>query len=70
LRTAGGSDAFRKAEIALQEEYVRLSGGATSGEAIQTYKLLTVARHIYVSTLFPERKAATSLLLEYCEREM
>ena len=70
LRTVGDPDAFLKTEVVLRNEYVRLSGGATTAEAIDIYKLWTVARHIYISTLFPDRHAVTSRLLEYCERQI
>ena len=69
LRTVGDPDAFLKTEAALRNEYVRLSDGATTAEAIDIYKLLTVARHIYISTLFPDRQVATARLLDYCERK-
>jgi Ser/Thr protein kinase RdoA (MazF antagonist) len=68
LRTVGDPNAFLKSEVALRNEYVRLSGGTTTSEAIDIYKLLTVARHIYISTLFPDRQVATAQLLDYCER--
>lgn len=70
LRTVGDPDAFLKTEVALRNEYVRLSDGATTAEAIDIYKLLTVARHVYISTLFPDRQVATARLLDYCERKM
>jgi hypothetical protein len=70
LRTAGHPDAFLINEVALRDEYLRRTGKAVTAEAINTYKLLTVARHIYISTLFPDRHAATARLLEYCEREI
>ena len=70
LRTVGDPDAFLKTEVALLNDYVRLSDGATTAEAIDIYKLLTVARHIYISTLFPDRQVATAQLLDYCERKI
>jgi hypothetical protein len=70
LRTLADPETVLETEIGLRNEYVRLSCGATIGKAIDIYKLLTVARHIYISTLFADRQAVTSRLLEYCEREM
>jgi len=38
--------------------------------AVQTYATLTLARHIYLSTTFPERRAFTRALLELCEERL
>jgi Ser/Thr protein kinase RdoA (MazF antagonist) len=70
LRTVGDPDAFLKSEVALRNEYVRLSDGATTAEAIDIYKILTVARHVHISTLFTDRQVATARLLDYCERKL
>ncbi len=70
LRTVGTPDAFFETEKVLRDEYLRLSDGTTTADAVDIYKLLTLVRHIYVSTLFPERHAVTSRLLEYCERQI
>jgi len=68
------------AACALQERFLQLSsnrpeaGGrslqpaASSLQlAIQCYTTLTLARHIYLSTQFPERQNFTEALLELCE---
>jgi hypothetical protein len=34
---------------------------------VQAYKLLTLARHVHLSTLFPERHSFTGSLLGLCE---
>jgi hypothetical protein len=53
-------------ERALEDRFVELAGeGARS--AVRTYATLTVARHVYLSTTFPERRPFTRALLELCE---
>ncbi|PIG93635.1 phosphotransferase [Gloeocapsopsis sp. IPPAS B-1203] len=67
LRTLGNADALIDREEAAIAEFTRLSSTATH-VAIQAYKTLTLARHIYISTLFPERQKFTETLLELCEQ--
>jgi phosphotransferase family enzyme len=66
LRTKGDADALRPVEQALDERFVELSGEAIR-PAVSAYSLLTLARHVYLSTRFPERRAFTLQLLELCE---
>lgn len=69
LRTLGSADALIEREEAAIAEFTRLSSTATH-VAIQAYKTLTLARHIYISTLFPERQKFTETLLELCEQRL
>jgi len=78
LRQLGNPRALAGQERALEERFLQLSsnrreaGGlqpaASSLQlAIQCYTTLTLARHIYLSTQFPERQNFTEALLELCE---
>ncbi|MES1023196.1 phosphotransferase [Gloeocapsa sp. BRSZ] len=69
LRTLGHEDALIDREEAAIAEFLRLGGAATQ-TTIQAYKTLTLARHIYISTLFPERQKFTETLLELCEQRL
>jgi streptomycin 6-kinase len=44
--------------------------GADLSERIEAYATLTLARHIYISTRFAERRATTEPLLRLCQRRL
>ena len=69
LRTLGNSDALADREQAMVERFVQLYGEAIH-PAVQSYTTLTLVRHIYLSTLFPERRPFTESLLELCEHRL
>ena len=69
LRTRGDPDALADRERALEERFVELAGEATR-PAVRAYATLTLVRHIYLSTLFPDRRALTESLLDLCERRL
>src|SRR5574341_557156 len=69
LRTLGDPSALSDVERELEERFVELEGAGTRA-AVQTYSKLTLARHIYLTTLFPERRAYTKDLLELCEERL
>lgn len=69
LRTLGSPDALADREKALEEKFVQLSGEATRN-AVRSYTTLTLVRHIYLSTQFPERRPFTEMLLELCEQRL
>jgi hypothetical protein len=69
LRTVGNLGALRPVEQALEDKFVELAGEATR-VAVQAYAALTLARHIYLSTQFPERCSFTGSLLELCEEHL
>jgi thiamine kinase-like enzyme len=69
LRTTGSPDAFKEHEQAMVERFVQLSSEATR-QRIEVYSLLTLARHVYLSTQFPERQSHTESLLGLCEEEL
>ncbi|MDZ7995958.1 MAG: phosphotransferase family protein [Nostoc sp. EfeVER01] len=69
LRTFGNSQALQEYENVLTERFIQL----TSDEfltAIQSYATLTLVRHIYISTQFPERRPFTEALLNLCEQRL
>lgn len=69
LRTRGDPTALREVEHALEERFVELSGKAVR-PGVRTYAVLTLARHIYLSTRFPERRSWTLHLLELCRERL
>jgi hypothetical protein len=66
LRSLGDPEALADLEVAMEERFVELAGEQTR-PAVRAYKLLTLARHVHLSTLFPERRSFTGSLLELCE---
>jgi hypothetical protein len=66
LRSLGDPEALADLEEAMEERFVELAGEEMR-PAVRTYKLLTLARHVHLSTLFPERRPFTGNLLELCE---
>jgi aminoglycoside phosphotransferase (APT) family kinase protein len=66
LRSLGDPEALADLEVAMEERFVELAGEETR-PAVRAYKLLTLARHVHLSTLFPERRSFTGSLLELCE---
>src|SRR5206468_8086543 len=65
LRTLGDAGALAEQEHAIEEHFVELSGAAPA--AVRAYATLTLLRHVYLSTLFPERRPFTQSLIELCE---
>lgn len=70
LRILGDPDALADRENALAENFLQLSGNNTSMATVSTYTTLTLVRHIYLSTQFPERCQFTEILLEMCEQSL
>ncbi len=69
LRNLGNPAALAAWENAFVEHFVDLNGDNLRHN-IQVYKILTLARHIYISTLFPERRLFTEQLINLCERQL
>jgi hypothetical protein len=69
LRTRGDPQALADRERAMEERFVELSGEATR-PAVRAYAALTLVRHIYLSTLFPDRRAFTEGLMDLCEKRL
>jgi aminoglycoside phosphotransferase (APT) family kinase protein len=66
---SGNADMFLELENAFESSYLERNHEVSS-QHVQTYKTLTLARHIYISTLFEDRKAFTQELLELCEERL
>ena len=69
LREHGDASALDEVESAMEERFVDLSGEAVR-PAVRAYTTLTLARHVYLSTQFPERQHTTESLLELCEQRL
>ena len=69
LRTSGHPLALADREAALEERFVALAGPGVR-PAVLVYALLTLARHIALSTEFAERRPFTTSLLELCEERL
>jgi aminoglycoside phosphotransferase (APT) family kinase protein len=69
LRLRGDAGALRGVESVLEEHFVELAG-PTVRPAVRAYTTLTLARHVYLSTQFPQRSAFTGALLNLCEQRL
>jgi len=69
LRHPGDSRALLDREHAMEERFVELAGPGTR-PAVRAYTTLTLVRHVYLSTQFPERIPFTEVLLELCEERL
>jgi len=69
LRTFGNPEALRHLEDAMETRFVALAGEGLR-PAVRAYANLTLVRHIYLSTLFPERRPFTETLLDLCETRL
>ena len=65
----GNAKMFLELENVFESAYLA-KNHEVSSKQIQIYKTLTLARHIYISTLFEDRKAFTKALLELCEERL
>lgn len=69
LRTMGDAEAMIEQEEAMEDRFLQLAGGWLH-TSIQMYATLTLVRHIYLSTQFPDRQSFTEPLLELCEQRL
>jgi aminoglycoside phosphotransferase (APT) family kinase protein len=69
LCTLDDAAAWRDRELALEERFIELTGEAAR-PAVRAYTTLTLARHVYLSTQFPERTPFTDRLLMLCEERL
>jgi hypothetical protein len=69
LRESGDPNALAGPQQAIEDRFVDLSGEACL-PAIRAYTTLTLARHVYLSTVFPERQRFAGALLELCEQRL
>lgn len=69
LRTLGDPNALTDCEVAMEQRFAELAGEETRA-AVRIYALLTLVRHISLSTQFPSRRHLTSSLLDLCEQRL
>ena len=69
LRYFNDPNVLADCEAALENQYLDHAPDV-SPASIQTYKTLTLARHMYISTQFDDRQAFTARLLELCEERL
>ena len=69
LRRLGDARALEDREHAMEERFVELTG-ISARPGIRAYTTLTLARHVYLSTQFPERTRFTECLLDLCEQRL
>lgn len=69
LRTFGNSAALCDWENALTARFIQLTSDKFHA-AIASYTILTLVRHIYISTQFSERRSFTPTLLQICEQRL
>ena len=69
LRLYGSADALSAHEDAFLQQFLEESETARLSE-VEIYTTLSLARHIYISTLFEDRKHTTETLLKLCESRL
>ncbi len=69
LRELGNVLALRDREEAMENQFVALSGEHRR-PAVHAYTTLTLVRHVYLSTQFPERMPFTERLIGLCEERL
>jgi aminoglycoside phosphotransferase (APT) family kinase protein len=69
LRDRGDAAALGAIERAFEERFIELSGQPCLA-AVRAYTTLTLVRHVYLSTQFPERQTFTQSLLELSEQRL
>ena len=69
LREFGDFEAWRGYELAFRSRFLQLAGSHLA-ESVELYTVLSLARHIYLSTQFVERQPLTEAILELCEQRL
>jgi hypothetical protein len=69
VRRNGFVEDLSDTESAFESRYVELAGQRTL-PSIRAFTTLSLARHVYLSTQFPERRHTTHALLDLCERRL
>jgi hypothetical protein len=69
LRRYADPDALAAVERRLEARFVALAGESVRW-AVRVYAALTIARHVYLSTRFPERSQWTAAVLSLAERRL
>ncbi|MFV2068317.1 MAG: phosphotransferase family protein, partial [Pirellulales bacterium] len=69
LRKTGDPTALDDRVEAMVQRFIECSGEQVRF-SVAAYTLLTLVRHIYLSTQYPDRNHTTERLLELCERRL
>lgn len=69
IRQPADARAYEEARLAMEERFAELAGSRARA-AVQVYTTLTLARHVYLSTQFPDRLPFTEAILESCEERL
>jgi hypothetical protein len=67
LRTLGDPEALKEQGEVMRERFLQLAGKKFQTN-VEVYTILTLVRHIHISTLFPNRRLFTQRLLALCEQ--
>ncbi|MGH7492839.1 MAG: phosphotransferase family protein [bacterium] len=69
IRAFGDAEALQEQGEVLREHYLRLAGKKFQTN-VEAYTILSLVRHIHISTLFPNRRPFTQRLLSLCEQRL
>jgi aminoglycoside phosphotransferase (APT) family kinase protein len=69
IRKYGNFQALKHHENALEAEFLKLSGSENRYN-IKAYTILTLVRHIYLSTQFGDRLFTTEILFDLCQKAL
>ena len=69
IRFYGNPNCLSKQATAMEESFLTLYGKREMF-SIKAYTILTLARHIFISTQFVERKPFTEMLIRVCEEKL
>lgn len=70
LRLTGKHNHFHAVEQAIVDHYISLCQREEVRISIDVYTVLSLVRHIYISTLFVERQGFTGRIIEICESRL
>ena len=66
LREHGSAELLKPVEESMEQRFLELAGPERQ-PAVSVYRLLTLVRHVYLSTVIPGRRDVTVPLIELCE---
>ncbi len=69
MRQFGDANALRSVEDSFRQRFLELSGEFLLPN-VHLYELLSLARHIHISTLFEKRRHLTETILGVCEERL
>jgi aminoglycoside phosphotransferase (APT) family kinase protein len=68
LRSFGDVNALAAGEAAMVNRFLDLTP-AVDRHRLNVFRLVSLARHVYISMMFPDRRAFSERILEYCEEQ-